>query len=704
MKKISISKSIFVMMLILGTIFLLVFYVVISSKNKEKELFFNSAEEQLGREVKSVISLPTSTLNQVTFDYTYWDEFTDNIVHFDSNWFKINISSIIVSFNYDYICVYDSTYNLLFEESSAQLNLHGIIPEGELPAISVNRFSSFFIKTSEGLFELSGASIHKTNDPTHKKTSPYGYLYIARQWDETYLSELSKMTGTEIQLLTPKDSIASTEPYTITIAQILQDWESKPIMQAIFSRKYKVFQLYEEMSRNTLIILLVFIMSALFIIVFAFRHWIRRPLKLVSNILESENSQSIHKLKKAPGEFGQLGSLFEEYIRQKQELHYAKESAVKSDQLKSEFLCNMSHEIRTPMNGIIGFSGLLNDPDLTGKERDEYINIIRNNSEQLLRIIDDILEISSLETKQVKVQPVKTDLFTLLYELIAVFNMKARQKNIGLQLINELDNRQCIVSMDQSKLLKVLNNLLENALKFTDRGFIEIGCKLGENELKFHVRDTGIGIEKEKMNKIFNRFSQADESIANNYGGLGLGLAIANENVALLGGEIHVESTPGVGSVFSFTLPYEPFNEKTMTITHNKDQFNFQSTGKTILIAEDENSNYLFLNALITRLNPNFTIFRAIDGQQAIEMCLANPTIDLVLMDVKMPVKNGYEATKIIKEFRPGLPIIAQTAYSTNEDRNKALATGCDDYISKPIHIEGLISKLNKYLEVTEEK
>jgi CheY-like chemotaxis protein/anti-sigma regulatory factor (Ser/Thr protein kinase) len=356
----------------------------------------------------------------------------------------------------------------------------------------------------------------------------------------------------------------------------------------------------------------------------------------------------------------------------------------------------MSHEIRTPMNAIIGFSKLLNNPELTSIKRQKFTDLIMSSSEQLLRIIDDILEISSLETKQVKIHNEKENLAGLMNDLFAVFNIKTNEKKITLKLKYELNESQSNILIDKSKLLKILNNLLENALKFTNEGFIEISCALAKGELIFSVTDSGIGIVKEKIHTIFQRFSQADDSIASKYGGLGLGLAIANENIELLGGKIRVESTPGRGTVFCFSVPYNPFFERETddVIMYSN---SIRQSSKTILIAEDEITNYILLEMLLLEFNPNFNILHATDGQQVIEKCIANPGIDLVLMDIKMPVINGFEATKTIRKFRPDLPIIAQTAYATTDDKTRAKAAGCDDYISKPINSDSLRSVLTRF-------
>ncbi|RLD55336.1 MAG: hybrid sensor histidine kinase/response regulator [Bacteroidetes bacterium] len=386
------------------------------------------------------------------------------------------------------------------------------------------------------------------------------------------------------------------------------------------------------------------------------------------------------------------------------ELIKAKENAEESDKLKTEFIHNMSHEIRTPMNGILGFSNFLNNPELSNEERKNYINIVQSSGNQLLRIIDDILEISKLGTKQVKTIEKEICLNDLLLEHFTVFDIKAKENKIPLYLNKGLSDKESIILTDETKLNKILSNLLENALKFTKDGFIEFGYTLKTEsepvELEIYVKDTGIGIKQESQKTIFDRFSQEEKELSRNVGGLGLGLSIAKENAELLGGKITLKSEKGNGAIFYVTIPYKPVNHKHKNDNSNTDKT--RTTKKqakyTILIVEDEEVNYLYLDILLTDIKLNLAILHAKHGKEAVKMCKENSAINLILMDIKMPIMTGLEATRLIKEFRPDLPIIAQTAYSTNDEKKQAFSAGCNDFISKPISEETLNNVINKYL------
>lgn len=392
-------------------------------------------------------------------------------------------------------------------------------------------------------------------------------------------------------------------------------------------------------------------------------------------------------------------ALNEELMQTNEELYVAKEKVEESDRLKTEFLQNISHEIRTPMNGILGFSRLLNAKNISPGKKKNYINIIQNSGNQLLRIIDDILEISSLETKQVKLSETEVCLNDFLLNLFSIFDIKAKENKTPLYLKKGLSDVESTIFIDETKLNKILGNLLENALKFTNTGHIEFGYQLKNNSLEIFVKDSGIGINPGMHQKIFERFSQEEKELSKNVGGLGLGLSIAKENTELLGGKITLKSEKNKGATFFVVIPYKPVIPNTEISNSKIPENKNKQYNHTILIVEDEEVNYLYLEALLQdEMNINCNILHAKHGKEAVEICKENTEIEIILMDLKMPVMNGFEATEIIKKLKPNLPIIAQTAYTTSEDKEKAFLAGCNDFISKPINTESFSLLLKNYL------
>ncbi|MBT8316957.1 MAG: PAS domain S-box protein [Lutibacter sp.] len=401
-----------------------------------------------------------------------------------------------------------------------------------------------------------------------------------------------------------------------------------------------------------------------------------------------------------------IGRDITELKKKEKELKLAKNKAVESDRLKTEFLNNMSHEIRTPLNGIIGFSEIITEnTNISNEKRRNYGAIIKSSGNQLVKVIDDILEISRLGTKQVKAIQNKVNLNNVLLHLFSIFDIKAKENKVPLYLKKGLLDTESTIYTDESKLIKILSNLLENALKFTEAGSIELGYILNKTtnppQLEIYVKDTGIGINKTNHKSIFDRFSQEEKEISQKTGGLGLGLSIAKENAEILGGTIQLKSKKGSGTTFTVIIPYKPIQSNTENINRPTTSETLKTSKPIILIAEDEEVNYIFLETLLhDSIKLNCTLIHAKNGIEAVEICKNNPAINLVLMDIKMPQLNGYQATKLIKKFRPNLPIVAQTAYSTQNDINTSKTMGCDDFISKPIRKKTLNAILTTYLKV----
>jgi len=378
------------------------------------------------------------------------------------------------------------------------------------------------------------------------------------------------------------------------------------------------------------------------------------------------------------------------------ELIKSKELAEQSNLLKTAFLANMSHEIRTPMNGILGFASLLKEQILTGEEQHTYINLIEKSGSRMLNLINDLIDISKVESGLTELSYAFTNLNDKLNFLYKFYKAEAGQKGIELTVISKIAPKDAIILTDQDKLFSILANLIKNALKFTRTGSIRFGCELKKDNYEFFIRDTGIGIAKEKQKIIFDRFIQADSSLSRGFEGAGLGLSISKAYVEMLGGEIWLESEVGVGSCFYFTLPVgkKPVTETAVgePIPHCADRENLM---KTILIAEDDEDSMIYLSILVR--NMDCKLLQAKSGTQAIEICRNNPDIDMVLMDIKMPVMDGVTATKLIKEFYPGLVVIAQTAYALETEKEK-YGEIFNAYMTKPINAGELREMINKYL------
>ncbi len=385
-------------------------------------------------------------------------------------------------------------------------------------------------------------------------------------------------------------------------------------------------------------------------------------------------------------------------------LKKALKKARESDRLKSTFLATMSHELRTPLNAIIGFSDIISH-EFTIDEILEFNKTINKSGKHLLNIVEDLFDVTLIETGEIKIIKEELDLNSLLnevHDMIIIEQNKADKKHIEISNNQLSESQNIVIHTDPSKFKQIILNLLKNALKFTHEGFIKYGFEYenidDKGYLKFYVQDTGIGIPEEKQELIFDIFRQVEDSNTREYGGTGIGLTISKRLTELLGGEMWLHSEEGIGTIFYFTIPYKQkkFKEDDSIISVSSDILKTDSV-KTVLIVEDMQSSYEYLHVVLTKLG--LKTLWAENGKIAIEICKKNNEIDLVLMDINMPVMNGFDATKTIKKIKPNLPIIAQTAYAIQGDTEKSLEAGCNDYISKPIRKGALISLLKKYIK-----
>jgi len=403
----------------------------------------------------------------------------------------------------------------------------------------------------------------------------------------------------------------------------------------------------------------------------------------------------------------------EEYKKINQELQKAIGRAEESDRLKSAFLANMSHEIRTPMNSILGFSDLLKEPQLTSDKQHQYLCVIENSGKRMLNIINDILTISKIESGIKEINYAAFNINEQIESIYASFKAEIEKKEIKFTYKNGLPNSEAMIKTDGEKIEAVLINLIKNAEKFTNHGEIEFGYYLKGNseptELEFYVKDTGGGIRKEQMELIFERFRQGSEALTRNYEGAGLGLSISKAFVEMLGGKIWVESELGnpltnsqskAGiTTFYFTIPYHSETNKNAIMSNETSKTGKSHPSKElkILIVEDDIVSENMLELMIEDYCKSPLIAK--NGLEAVQLCKENPDIDFVLMDIKMPELNGYEATKLIRQFNKDIIIFAQTAYALPGDREKSIAAGCNDYISKPYSQAELTGLIDKYFK-----
>jgi len=370
----------------------------------------------------------------------------------------------------------------------------------------------------------------------------------------------------------------------------------------------------------------------------------------------------------------------------------AKEKAESGDKLKTAFMHNISHEIRTPLNGILGFGQLMLGEDVSADEREAYFEILQRSSDRLMNTVTDYMDISLVASGNMEVNNKSFDPVDMLKEIYERFSKACKAKNLLLTLQTPITKSQFKFISDRELLNKVLGRLVDNAIKFTKQGDVIVGFTVKDDKPEFFVKDTGEGISPKDQVLVFERFAQADSASLRAHDGSGLGLSIAKGIVELLGGSLRLESEKGEGATFFFTVPVEMTSVENISIEETK---SVKEEKPLILIVEDEESNSFLIAQILDREGLAFLV--ATDGKQAVEACRKNPMISLVLMDLKMPVMNGFEATGVIKTLLPHLPVIAITAYALSGDKKRALDAGCDDYLSKPVSKEALLTKLKQF-------
>ena len=378
-----------------------------------------------------------------------------------------------------------------------------------------------------------------------------------------------------------------------------------------------------------------------------------------------------------------------------EELEAARRVAEVAGEQKTAFLANMSHEIRTPLNAIVGFAGLL--ANASESERNSYVEIIKGNTNMLLQLVNDILDMSKIEAGTLEFIYSDTDVNQIMRELEGVFRLRLEEADSSVRIVFEPCLPVCFIHTEKNRVSQVLSNFLSNAFKYTKEGSITLGYKVREDDIYFYVQDTGAGIPAGKVDKVFERFMKLDAKKQ----GTGLGLSISRTIIKKLGGEIGVFSEYGKGSTFWFTLPVKPFDflplqqrteDVSETVEFNETEYDAGAVRRTILIAEDMDDNYLLYKIYLEK---HYDLIRATNGEEAVSKYLeCNP--DIILMDIGMPVVDGYQATDAIRQLSSDIPIVAVTAFAYDEDRRKVMSRGFNGYLSKPLNKDELLKMLHK--------
>lgn len=377
------------------------------------------------------------------------------------------------------------------------------------------------------------------------------------------------------------------------------------------------------------------------------------------------------------------------------------ERVEKANRLKTIFLSNVSNEVRTPVNAIVGFSDLLADPDLTIDQREEFITMITKSSRSLVKMFDNIIDASKLKSQQIQFKKEWADVNAILNELVHDKKGEESQDeyaryNVNFNVHKLPADKEVQIYTDVYRVHQILEKLLENAREHTCEGEIEVGVSEAHEELMFFVRDSGKGIDKEEHGEVFSLFESEEHAFTFESGGTGLGLSIAKELAGQLGGRLRFESELNKGTTFYLCFPENFYKVKTLSTSQSVNK-PFDWSDKSILIAEDVEFNYIFLREIIATTGAR--VYWAKNGVEACQAVEENPDIDLVLMDLQMPEMNGYEAAEIIKQQKPHLPIIAQTAFMMANEDQKCFEIGCEDFLSKPIKPKRLINVIDKYLK-----
>lgn len=689
-------SKIIILIFILSSISLLLFAGLLFYVKKQQHIDYIETKNQFENEVSAIYKIEVLQNESYVNDIVYWDEFAKYISSRNENWFNTSVATSLNTLNFDKVIVLDKKGNSIIEKSKTPSILSDLDVSQSIKNIKLHNAIRFYKKTKAGYVEVIGSGIYKSTNANKKFGTPYAYFFVVRILNDAFFNKLNVLTNSKCQVTYAPYPENDSE---VSVQIEMRDEHKNKLANFLFVRKYN----NNFVILNKIIYFITLLSFLNLLIYFLFiKKWVNNPLNLVRKILENNNTKAINSLIQYKGEFGYIGQLFRNNKEQEKLLKKAKLKAEQNDKLKSVFLANLSHEIRTPMNAILGFTNLLKNDKLNSEDTKEYLETIEKSGNNLVLIINDLIEMSKIDAKQITPNYSSVDLNKCLNEIYETIKITIpEEKNIIFSFKKDKEYNKIYVNIDETKVKQILVNLITNSIKYTDSGEISFGFEINseQQEIHFFVKDTGYGISMEDQALIFDRFKRIDNDYTTKSSGLGLGLSISKAYLDMMHGNIHLTSSIGNGSTFYFSIPLEYATKK----PKNKyiDSLSVISTqitsNKRILVAEDDEINYLLLTKMLSPYK-NLELIRAKNGKEAVDIFTNDNAFDLILLDIKMPIMNGFEAYEHISNTKTTIPIIAQTAFSSSDDIKIITKTGFTDYILKPIDREKLFDLMNQYL------
>lgn len=557
-RKIRIQYILLLNLLMLLTVLVAFVLVIQWFSTKHKGHLIDQNIEMSNRRIKTIVNMQSSYRYKIVNDYSYWDEMVDFIKYRDDQWGQENVVPLMSTYGFDFTMVYDSGGGLVAVYTKGnELEVMNLIPNVTCSKLIFKTGNFHWYTAHNGhTFEVFGATVHPTADPD-KLTPAVGLLVGGNIIGQAYLDSLAYLTDANVSLSDEAEPRIDAGTSEMPLAKWqLNDLDGKALKYLHFTRRPEFLGVFKLWSRTYLFVLITCMALVLLIYFLALVKWVGKPLNLIKQVLDGKiNVQKLDGLSKYGMELSSIGDLIKKHAEQQRFMAMLKEKAEESDRLKSVFLANMSHEIRTPINGIIGFSELICQDGLTNDSKDEYRNVIKSCAHELMHIMDDIIEISKIDAGVIKLKPHEFSLSQMLNELEALFSHQIALKEKGIRLIVQKPASELSLFCDGYRLKQMLAILLDNSVKFTEKGHVELTYRFNGEYVLFKVKDTGIGIKKEKRDVIFDRFRQVDEQMARAHGGNGLGLAIFKKLADMMKAEVDVESEVGKGTAFRLKVP-----------------------------------------------------------------------------------------------------------------------------------------------------